>query len=93
VTVLDEVEVGLVVCAGRVWVLRRERYAEFDLKAAPSEVYVAHGNAGFVCNLLGAAKPVPEFEKLIIGDLHSVPICCADRFIPKGCNTVYRKMM
>jgi hypothetical protein len=24
---------------------------------------------------------VPEFKKLIIGDLHSVPICCADRLI------------
>ena len=81
VTVLDEVEVGLVVCAGRVRVLRRERDAELDLEAAPSEVYGANGESGFVCNLLGAAKPVPEFKKLIIGDLHSVPICCADRLI------------
>jgi hypothetical protein len=31
---------------------------------------------------------VPEFKKLIIGDLHSVPICCADRLIPEASTVV-----
>ena len=82
--ILDEVKFRLVLCAGWVGVIRRERDAELDFKVAPSEVYGTHGEPGFVCNFLGAAKPVPEFKKLIIGDLHSVPISCADRLIPEA---------
>lgn len=84
VAVLDEVQFRLVLCAGRVGVIRRERDAKLDFEVAPSEVYGAHGDSGFVCDFLGAAKPVPEFKKLIIGDLHSVPISCADRLISEA---------
>lgn len=65
----------------------------FVLHDAASFVDAAYRYADLVGDLLGATEPLPELDELIVGDYHSVPSCSADRFIPKGCNTVYRKMM
>jgi hypothetical protein len=80
-TVLYEVELGLV--AGWIGMFRCKRDAVFNFESSASSVDVANQSSGFIGHFLGATKPVPEFNKLIIGQFHNVPGCGADRLIPE----------